>query len=418
MPDKALVVSFYFPPLNTPATQHPAWFFEFMKDWGIDTTAVTSSVYFPGEAPEAPPADDIIRVPVKYARRFWRQVYRAELLVQGHSGCWNPSFIWAEIAARAAVRLLRNDRFSSMVSTSPTVASHWAGYRIKKRFPHLKWVADFQDPFLGNPFAHSKPFVRPIERRLENAIFSAADFVSANTNTVREMWQARYPAWRDKFVVTWGGYDPRETIAPLPLPARPAPVLAHVGSIYHERAPNALFEALGSLHRQGKLGPGQLVVELVGSNDLRAVENPAQLAGLQELGLVRLHEGHIPRSEALRISEEADYLLVLDITGKFNTKLQVPSKLFDYVLIGRPIIAFTPRNSPTEYILSRSGVPHVVIHNEGSPEDVEAGILRLLTLPPEPRPASPWFRETFDARQLAKSMAGLLASSPSACERS
>ena len=41
---KVLIVSYYFPPFNGPGTQHPTWFYRFLRDHGFDTIALTSSV--------------------------------------------------------------------------------------------------------------------------------------------------------------------------------------------------------------------------------------------------------------------------------------------------------------------------------------------------------------------------------------
>jgi len=405
---KALIISFYFPPANTPATVHADWFFSFVPEHGVATSAIASSVYFPMKVDREAPSDDIIRVPITRTEGFWRRLYREELRIQGKCGVWEPGFLWSELAFRAASRRHRRERFTAMVSVSPPVTSHWAAYRLKRRFPYLKWIADFQDPLLGNPFRLGGPTVRSLERRLERAIFVNADCVSANTDTVQAMWQERYPELRDKFIVSWGGYDPRETIAARPLPERCKPVISHVGVMYQQRVPNLLFDSLGRLRKRGKLGDSDLVVELVGSGDLTGVNNREQFEWLQTEGIVSVRSDHISRAKALATSAEADYLLLLDLSGTHHTKLQVPSKLFDYVRIGRPILAFTPHDSPTERILTRSGAPCVVIHSEAPPEEVDAGILRLLTLPRTPQPPSPWFLQTFDARQLVKPVADLI----------
>jgi hypothetical protein len=414
MRPKTLVISFYFPPFNGPATQHALWFFDFMPDSGVETVALTTSLYYPRDknTEEAGPAGNIIRVPVTPSLSFWRQLYKAELFLQLRGDVWEPGFVWAEFAVRAARRRLRRESFTSIVSVSPSVASHLVALRLKKRLPHLKWIADFTDPFLGNPFRCSKDFIRPLERRLERAIFTAADYVSANTDTVQAMWQERYPEFRDKFVVTWGGYDPREEVSPRPLPLRPAPLLSHTGAVYQLRVPNALFDSLHRLLQQGRLQPSRLLVEFIGEHQFQFFQSPEKVERLQAEGILRFRNGYIPRAEALQAAEESNYLLLLDITGHHNTKFQVPSKLFDYVRIGRPILAFTPGGSPSEYILSRSGVPHTVIHTEASPQEVDEGILQFLALPSAPQPSSAWFLETFDARRLAKSVVSLMRNHP------
>ncbi len=248
-----------------------------------------------------------------------------------------------------------------------------------------------------------------LERRLEQVLFREADFLSANTDTVLAMWQERYPAYRDKMIVTWNGYDPEERISARPILAdRNGRVLCHVGSVYGSRVPHAVLAGLHRVWQRGLLRTGELTMEFFGFNDFSGVKNRQEFDALQAAGIVQVHNEYAPRSEALRVAEEADYLLLLDVTYPHNTKLQVPSKLFDYVRIGRPILAITPEGSPTESILAKSGIPHVVLHTEAAAEEIDAGLLRLLTLPVSPRPATAWFSQTFDARRLTEATARLM----------
>jgi hypothetical protein len=79
--------------------------------------------------------------------------------------------------------------------------------------------------------------------------------------------------------------------------------------------------------------------------------------------------------------------------------------LFDQIRIGRPILAFTPAGSPTERILKDSGIPNVCLAPGAPGEEVDAGILRLLQMPPTPTTAAPRFHDAFSAHRLAGLMA-------------
>ena len=43
---RVLIVSYLFPPFNGPGTQHPTWFYRYLREYGFETVALTSSVYF------------------------------------------------------------------------------------------------------------------------------------------------------------------------------------------------------------------------------------------------------------------------------------------------------------------------------------------------------------------------------------
>jgi hypothetical protein len=202
--------------------------------------------------------------------------------------------------------------------------------------------------------------------------------------------------------VTWGGFDPEEPINALPLPPDEPPVMKHVGALYDGRHPTALLQSLERLVAQGRLRPGDLAVEFVGS--LKFGVLAPLVADLERKGFIRLRPTYVPREEALAIAASAHYSLVLDIAPQ-NAVLQVPAKVFDQIRIGRPILAFTPAGSPTERILEDSGIPYVSLAPDAPGEEVDAGILRLLQMPPAPKTASSQFLDTFSARHLAGMMA-------------
>ena len=234
MRPKVLVVTYYFPPMNGPVTQHPTWFFRFLPEYGLEPHVVSSSVFY-GENLGAPLLKGCVSsVPSgKLAQRYAYQLYRAEFYIQGKLHVWDHGFAWGRaFGIREACRLIKAGGVQAMISVSPSIASHWTAFKVKQRFPAVKWIADFTDPFLGNPFRASRKWLVPYEQRLERRLFESADYLAANTKPARDLWRARYSEFADKFVLVPNGYDPEERIEPLPLPRRPVPILAHVrGSV-------------------------------------------------------------------------------------------------------------------------------------------------------------------------------------------
>jgi hypothetical protein len=76
--------------------------------------------------------------------------------------------------------------------------------------------------------------------------------------------------------------------------------------------------------------------------------------------------------------------------------------------MGRPILAFTTAQSPTEYILERSGVPYQCIYDYSSDEEIDKRILRFLQLPSKAVFPSQWFREEFEGSNQTKVLASML----------
>jgi glycosyltransferase involved in cell wall biosynthesis len=407
MPRKVLVVSYYFPPFNGPVTQHAQWLLKYLPEHGLEPHVLSSSVFF-GENAGAPPIrSGVHSIPDgARARRVAVALGKLEMYLQVKARLWDLGFGWAAAyGLRAGVELLRGGDFVGIVSVSPSISSHWLAWRLKRSFPALTWIADFTDPFVDNPFRNTPPALRDAERRLERALFVAADHLAANTEQVRLVWADRYPELQSRMFVMPNGFDPEERIEPLPIPPRDVPTLAHVGAVYGGRLPNALFDALYELVEAGRLAPGSVCVEFLGSTSFDHVQRPERLRALRDRGIVRVRDVQVPRREALDYAARADSLLVLDITEPHDARLQLPSKLFDCIRIGRPILAFTGADSPTESVLSSSGIPHRIIHNRRPIDEVKDGLVEFLRAPRADARPSPWILQTFDARAIVRSAA-------------
>jgi glycosyltransferase involved in cell wall biosynthesis len=314
---------------------------------------------------------------------------------------WLPFGIWK---ARQIVRRLP---IRAVVTTQPSIVSTLVGLHLKRAF-QLPWIADFQDPLVGNPNIIPHPLGNRWQRWIEKRIFQHADRLIANTDSVAAMWRQRYPEHAHKITVIWNGYDAAEAIPPTRSLTRSYRVLSHVGTIYATRHPSALLDSYERLVAAGKLDPATLKLRFVGVFDWEAIPNPDQVHRMVKAGYLELENQYIPRAEALREAAEADYLLILDI-NESNSDLQVPCKVYDYLRTGRPILAFTPAQSPLERIIQRSGIAHEILHNRlASPSDVDEALLRLVSTPSTPRQATPWFAETHEARSLSRILAGEL----------
>jgi hypothetical protein len=292
-----------------------------------------------------------------------------------------------------------------LLSTSPPLTTHLAALWLKLRYG-WKWIADFRDPLVGNPFRKQR-WVVCSDRILERLFFRYADALIANTDPVAELWRARYPQWLGKVHVLWNGFDPEDETGPRPLPTRTYRVLAHVGSMYGDRHPNLVLGSVARLIQQGRLAPERLRIQLIGPVSPQAQPHPRLAETLRASGCLEINAKLVPRAEAGRIIGEADQLLLLDVLNA-KAGLQVPGKLFEYIRIGRPILASTTENSPVERILKASGVPYACIYENLPEAESDRRVLAFLQLPVQPVHPSAWFHETFAAEGQARKLSALV----------
>jgi len=123
------------------------------------------------------------------------------------------------------------------------------------------------------------------------------------------------------------------------------------------------------------------------------------------LGCFECDNQTVPRPDAHRIMAESDYLLILEAPDNTTT---VPGKLFEYVPIGRPIMALTAEKSPIERILSRSGLRYACLYPGEAESTADAKVLEFLESTSDPVTPSAWFRNDLDSSHQALQLAALL----------
>ena len=321
---------------------------------------------------------------------------------------------WLTLDTRRVRRgetLLRKETISAVYSTFPSLNVHLVALALKKRCG-LPWIADFRDPLSGNSFAPHTKLSGFFEDWIENRIFAEADALTAVSDAIADQWRKRHPRHAHKIHVLWNGFDPDQPVRPSPLPVRPYRVLAHIGSFYSGRNPAPVLGSVGRLIETGQLDPARLRLRFIGDygDGFFTPENQALFDMVARAGCLEYENRHTPRNEALQVMAESDYLLMADNNSlRAGSTFTVPAKLFEYIQVGRPILALTETNSPVERILKGSGIPTVTIQN-GLPEpEVDRRLLTFLQLPSDP-PLEPsaWFQETFDGRRQTGTLAGLL----------
>jgi glycosyltransferase involved in cell wall biosynthesis len=398
---RLLLFAYYFPPLNESGAQRPFRFVRYLERQGYRTQVITYSAQG-GGAPWPDAVEAQSDPHAGYSTKIGNWISRAVQRILPY----NDQLPWITPALAEARRLVPAIRPAAILSTSPPVVCHLAALASKRRYG-IPWIADFRDPIYGNPH-RSRRITRPYEAAVEGAILRNADAVIANTDTAAESLRRRYPQYGHKVHLIWNGYDPEQPLAARAIAARKHKVVLHAGSLYGGRHPGDLLESLARLIQRGRLNPATVRIRLIGWMDLSQpwATAPASEA-LREKGCLEFVNEVLPQEEAIRQMTVADYLLLLD-GNESDEAVQVPAKLFQYIRIGRPVLAFTTKNSPSERILSQSGVRYVSVNRGMRVEEVDERVAGFFDLPSEACMPSAWFEQEFNAEEQAKTLASIL----------
>jgi glycosyltransferase involved in cell wall biosynthesis len=441
MSGRVLMVTYYFPPLGGVGVQRTLKYVAYLPRWGWQPAVVTPrnpayTVLDPSLLDVLPAGLEVNRTASLEPGRLSKAVRRMlggptgsagaaiDLAGRPARGGWPGKLVWLSMGlwnriwnallfpdaqvgwvpfgSRAGRKAYRRREFDVVYSTAAPISAHLIAGRVK-RSTGRPWVADFRDPWIGNPFA--APLRGPkawLQRRIERWIVSRADRVVLATDALRAMFLERYPEMADKFVYIPNGYDRADLAGLAPMRGEPGRfTVLFAGSLYR---PGELEAFLGGVERLVTRRPdlrNRLRVQFVG----RASSGGRHLGDLyttpDRLGGVVSFEGFVPRQEALARMAGADALLQL-MTDEPGTGMFVGGKLTEYMAFDRPILAVMPPGEGRRLVESLPA---------GRVADVEPGSIadaleRLLDDPPAPGPTDPAGR--YDRVNLAGELAALL----------
>lgn len=396
------MIAFHFPPSLATGARRPYRLAKYLVRHGYETHVITAV-----EQGSSSAWHFVMEAPGGTVKRTTKAASKAARICQRYLP-YNDELPWVPFAIEAAKTAMCDCRPAAIISSSPPLACHIAAFMIARQC-ELPWIADFRDPLYGNP-SRNRSWGWIWDAPVDRLIMSQAAAVIANTDAAAAALAARYPQYRHKLHLIWNGFDPEEMLGPAGIPPRPERLLLHAGSLYGQRHPTLLLASLDRLIACGSIKARDIRVRFLG--DYYETDPWLKEPSLQRLtgmGCVELTAAAVPPSEAAQQMQAAEYLLLLDLNDR-GLGLQVPAKLFEYVQIGRPILAFTARNSPVQRILDNACVPHVCVHPDSPADSIDAAILSFLQLPSDPVKPSAWFFEQFDGDKQARSLAAILDS--------
>jgi hypothetical protein len=328
----------------------------------------------------------------------WLHNLPARLLVP------DPNVVWKPLALRATRQILRHEQTDAIWTTAPPNSTHFVGLELKRLYG-LRWVCDFRDHWIDNPFhshLRANPQRRQRESKLEAMIVQRADVVVSTTEGATRNFQDRYPDLAHKFVTIANGFDEADFDGGVSV-ATPAAhpekfLIRYVGSIGGGRQADDLLVVLRSL--QGHALWRDLRVEFLGPF------NQPKQPWNDTLGDRVQFRAPVPHREALREMRSAAILLLVQ-NADCGPDFAVPGKAYEYGAAGVPILALAP-GGEVQKLLERYRLGQSVDSRDHTRLaqtllEMYEGWRRM-----EPRNPDPSFFERFSRRAQTEALSTLL----------
>ena len=259
---------------------------------------------------------------------------------------------WMKLANQRACELIEATAPQALVTFAQPWSDHLIGATLKARFPSLPWIAHFSDPWIDNPYVQdSDQSVLKKWARQEHEVIRSADAVLFVNERTARVVMSKYPAeWGHKVGVVPHGFD-ADLLAFLPRPQGTSGrlKLVYAGSMFAGlRDPLKLLEAVGIL--KGMIASELMpTFEFVGSSDARYPTRAKEL-GIDTITKFGERTSYL---KSLQLASEADILIVIDTNTPGNVFF--PSKVVDYLMFGKPILALTAHGGGTSEVLEPLG---------------------------------------------------------------
>jgi glycosyltransferase involved in cell wall biosynthesis len=369
---RVLIISYYWPPNGGAGVYRWLKMSKYLPEHGWQPVVYTPAnpemaAEDPGLLKDVGAAVEVIKHPItepfslykRFTGRRQDERVQTAFLSERGSGGWKEDLAlwvrsnffvpdarvwWVRPSVRHLTAYLQRHPVDAIVSTGPPHSMHLIAQAVK-RATGTPWLADFRDPWTDIDYYGQLKLSKWADRRhhrMERAVLQEADAVV----TVSWSWAqdlARIGG-RPVEVIT-NGYDRADVPTP-PEPVDERWSLVHVGSMSATRDLPGLWKGIAAQMEHDAELRERFALRFIGPVDHSVVES-ATAAGLGE-HIERA--GRLSHAEAMRAMQRARALL-LPINDTPNSQGILPGKLYEYLSVGRPIVAVGPAQGDVARVL-------------------------------------------------------------------
>jgi hypothetical protein len=244
---------------------------------------------------------------------------------------------WVDPAVAQGARWLSSNPPDLVFVSGPPFSAFRAATELAIRLDR-PLALDFRDPWstaTGEYLRYRHPVWRSRARQLEERAIARAGVVTFNSPGVQGRAEIELPRFADRYRTILNGTEAPRNERRRPIPTDEPLGFSHVGSLYSGRHLRAVVAGLDAVLRR-RARPARAHVTQIGPRC-----SPDLLGGgsTSAEGLTVEQTGPLPREEALARAGRPGVLVVVQME---QGSMQIPSKLFDYLATGNPVLVVAP----------------------------------------------------------------------------
>ena len=238
-------------------------------------------------------------------------------------------------------------------SRSNPLSSTIMALKLSKKY-NKPWIMHLSDPWTENALTPHADKAVLYHTQREKECFQQATVISFTSEKTAELYRNKYEEWAHKMTVFPNVYDPETAVDTLPSTSSSRMVrIVYTGGLANTRTAEVVLESLHLMVRRTPALHRRFEVLFAGELDYKN----RQLFHRFSAPFIK-HVGTLSSAEASILQRSAHLLLVIDSKVTEPKKaVFFPSKLLDYAILQRPILAITtPQSVTEEFVLDHGGV--------------------------------------------------------------
>lgn len=253
---------------------------------------------------------------------------------------------------KAACMIFRN-RYDVIITISSPVTTNLVGYLLSKIF-RIPWAAEFRDGWLYDPDIFKPPtkLHRLLHVKLASLMVKQGSSIWHVTPRLAELFQKKYPQYANKILCFPLGFD--DKLIQLPSAAKMDDHfnIVYAGNFYpHTSDPKILLEPLSELLAEKPELRKTFRINIIGHNS-RIV---AFELGNYDLGDIIKFYKPMSYTDLINFIKTQSLALIICV-GSPYCNVRFSSKIFDYIVAGKPILALVEKDSSIESLIAKTGM--------------------------------------------------------------
>lgn len=266
--------------------------------------------------------------------------------IRGNFFIPDPRRGWNRYVIRKACEIIEKEKIKHIITSSPPHSTQLIGLKLKKKYPHLKWIADLRDPWTDIYYYdqfYPTSLSRKIDLWFEKRVLKEADRIITVSNTLKSLFSSKSESIENKTDIITNGFDTSdfENITG----KRPEKLtITYTGTLSEAYPVDGLVSALKKIRQDGT----DFVIRLAGSVQEKVkqeIQSDIPSCFVEFMPCIAHYE-------AINQMVNSSVLLLI-IPNHEHNKGIITGKIFEYLASGNPILCLGPVDGDAAKIISR-----------------------------------------------------------------